>query len=102
MNVVRIEPRVPAQTARGAPGETPADRARALLQESRAAALEHLGALETAIRLVRDLSAEVLQGGDAYSVGVRELAAQLAEDLLWRGKRLEALTERERAGLLAH
>jgi hypothetical protein len=95
MNVVRIEARPPASA-------TAAERARKLLLESRAAAVEHVEALEAAIKVVRELCSGVLDGGDAYSVGVRDLAAQLAEDLLWRGKRLEALIARERAGPLAH
>lgn len=95
MNVLRIEARPPA-------APTASERARRLLAESRVAALEHLAALEAAIQVVRELSAEVLQGGDAYSVGVRDLAGQLSEDLLWRARRLEALTAGERAGRLAH
>jgi len=81
---------------------SPALRARQLMAEARAAAVEQLEALDAAMVAVRELSLDVLQGGDLYSVGVRDLAARLAEDLLWRGKSLEALTARERAGLLAH
>jgi hypothetical protein len=72
------------------------------MREAHTAAVEQLEALEAAIRVVRDLSLDVMQGGETYGVGIRDLAARLAEDLLWRGKTLEALTQRERAGLLAH
>lgn len=104
MNVVRMDERV---TARPDPLGTdatssPGERTRLLMREARAAAIEQLEALEAAVRVARDLSLDVLQAGDAHGVGVRELATRLAEDLLWRGKSLEALTARERAGLLAH
>ena len=103
MKVVRIDERATARS-RDAIEATPTsgERARLLMREARSAAIEHLEALEAALRVARDLSLEVVQGGDAYGVGVRELASRMAEDLLWRGKTLEGLTARERAGLLAH
>jgi len=104
MNVVRIDAR-PASGRDPAgldAGPSPAERARLLMREARAAALEQLEALDAAISVVRQLSLDVAQGGDIYGVGVRDLAARLAEDLLWRGKSLEGLAARERAGLLAH
>ena len=104
MNVVRIDERVGARPdpvgVEAAP--SPGERARLLMSEARTAAVEQLEILEAAIQLVRDISLAVAQGGDLYGVGVRDLAARLAEDLLWRGKSLEVLTARERAGLLAH
>ena len=104
MNVVRIDARPPAgrDPAAVEAASSPGERARLLLREARAAAIEQLELLQASIQVVRDLSLEVRAGGDAYAVGVRDLAARLAEDLLWRGKALEALTERERAGRLAH
>ena len=104
MNVVRIDERV-ALRAEGSPDDTttsPGERARVLMREARGAALEQLETLEAAIQVVRDLALDVTVGADAYGVGVRDLASRLAEDLLWRGKSLAALTARERAGLLAH
>ena len=104
MNVVRIKAHAPAGReldgveAAASPGE----RARLLMHEARAAAVEQLEALDAAILVARELSLDVLRGGDIYGVGIRDLAARLAEDLLWRGKSLESLTARERAGLLAH
>jgi hypothetical protein len=103
MKVVRIEERAAQCGRRGIEtGPTSGERARLLMREARSAAVEHPETLEAAIQAVRGLSLEVVQGGDTYSVGVRDLAARLAEDLLWRGKSLEGLTARERAGLLAH
>jgi hypothetical protein len=104
MNVVRIDGRVVARsdTVGIEAASTPAERARLLMREARAAAVEQLGILGAAIKVVRDLSLEVLDGDDAYSAGIRDLTARLSEDLLWRGKSLEVLTDRERARLLAH
>ena len=65
-------------------------------------AREHLGQLIAALEAARGLAATVAEGGDLYGVGVRELAGQLSEDLAWKGKSLEALSERERRGQLAH
>jgi len=104
MNVVRIDERVgarPDAVAADAPA-APGQRARLLMFEARTAAVEQIETLEAAIQVVRDLSLAVAQGGALYGVGVRDLAARLAEDLLWRGKSLEVLIARERAGLLAH
>jgi hypothetical protein len=102
MNVVRIDERLAQPTLAGVEAAaTPAERARLLLQAARAAAVEQLDALDAAIKVVRSLSLEVLDGGDAYSAGVRDLAAHLSEDLLWRGKSLEAHAARERSRLWA-
>jgi hypothetical protein len=105
MNVVRIDERGPvrADTISGSEAApTPGERVCLLMQEARSAGIEHLEALREAIGVVRDLSLDVARGGDAYGPGVRDLAARLAEDLLWRSKNLEAFTARERAGLVAH
>ena len=73
----------------------PGLRARQLFDEARAASLEHLRALERAIVTVRDLSDEVVHGGDLYAPGLRELARNLAEDLFWKAKTLELLSRRQ-------
>src|ERR1700733_9777760 len=70
-------------------------RARQLFEEARAASLEHLRALELAIGAVRDLSDEIVCGGDLYSPGLRELARNLTEDLFWKAKTLELLSQRQ-------
>jgi len=70
-------------------------RARQLFEEARAVSLEHLRALEAAIVTVRDLSDEVVRSGDLYTPGLRELARNLAEDLLWKSKTLELLSRRQ-------
>ena len=102
MNVVWIDERLAGRpdTAGLEAPSSPSERARLLMHAARAAAVEQLEALNAAIKVVRELSLEVIDGGDAYDVGIRDLAARLSEDLLWRGKNLEALTARERIRLL--
>ena len=73
-------------------------RARQLMAEARAAALDNLTALETA----RSLADSVVAGGDLYAVGLRDLSHRLSEDLLGRERSLQALADRERRGQLAH
>jgi len=72
-------------------------RARQLFEDARVASLEHLRALELAIAKVRDLSDEIVRGGDLYTPGLRELARNLAEDLFWKAKTLELLSKRQSA-----
>ena len=78
------------------PLAAPAERARKLMMDARAASLEHLDALQAAIASTRELAQGVLDGGDLYSPGVHEFSRILAEDLLWRSKNLEALVDRQR------
>jgi hypothetical protein len=76
---------------------TPAgDRARQLMLEARAAALEHLEALRQSSEETRTLAKAVGYGGDLYTVGLQDFARRMAEDLEWRAKTLEALIERQR------
>jgi hypothetical protein len=70
-------------------------RARQLFEDAREASLEHLRALELAIAAVRDLSDEVVHGGELYTPGLRELARNLSEDLFWKAKTLELLSQRQ-------
>jgi len=104
MKVVRIDERAAARRdlGRAEAAVSAAARVRGLMAEARAAAAEHLEALEAAIQVARDLALDVSAGGEAYGVGAREASRQLAEDLFWRGKTLKALTARERAGRMAH
>ncbi|HEY3799168.1 MAG TPA: hypothetical protein VGL58_12510 [Caulobacteraceae bacterium] len=70
-------------------------RARQLFEEARLTSLEHLRALDLAIVTVRDLSMEIVRGGDLYAPGLRELARNLAEDLFWKARTLELLSQRQ-------
>jgi hypothetical protein len=70
-------------------------RARQLFKDAQVASLEHLRTLESAIATVRELSDEIVRGGDLYAPGLRELARTLAEDLFWKAKTLELLSQRQ-------
>ncbi len=74
--------------------ETPSSRAKRLLAEAKAAALEHTAALEQALEAVASLSAEISEGGDAYPVGVRELSRQLSDESVSRLQTLSAIVNR--------
>ena len=71
--------------------ESPSARAKRLMSEARAAAVEHVAALEGALEAAATLAADVSEGGDAYPVGVRELARQLAEETYSRLQTLNAI-----------
>jgi hypothetical protein len=73
----------------------PAARARHLLEEAKAASLEHLRELQSAVATARDLADEVVGGGDLYTPGLHELAKTLSEDLFWKSKTLELLSQRQ-------
>ena len=72
-------------------------RAKRLLAEAKAAALEHTAALEGALEAVAALAAEVSEGGDAYPVGVRELSRQLSDDVVSRLQTLNTILNRNSA-----
>jgi hypothetical protein len=102
MKLVHIETAAKAAAARAEPElslipAAPAgERARQLLHDARAAALEHLEALQQSIAETSTLSDAVARGGDLYGVGLQDLARRLAEELAWRSKTLDALIERQR------
>ena len=77
--------------------ETASHRARRLLAEAKAAALEHTAALEQALDAVANLAADISEGGDAYPVGVRELSRQLTDDTVSRIQTLSAILNRNPA-----
>lgn len=74
------------------PAPEPAHRrAMRLLAEARAAADEHVQSLEHALALVATLSAEVSEGGDAYPVGVRDIAKKISGDAVWCAQTLDTI-----------
>lgn len=75
---------------------SPALKARQLLDEARRAALEHLRQLQSSMETVRALADSVVEGGELYAPGLPELAGRLSEDLFWRAKTLEMLSQRQR------
>lgn len=74
--------------------ETVAERVRRLQTEARQLAKDHVKALSTAMVELQQLAAEISEGGDAYSAGVREVARQLADDLDSRVQTLDAINAR--------
>ena len=75
------------------------ERARQLLREARLLSLDHLKALQEAVDAARQLSDSVVEAGELYGPGLNDFARRLSEELLWRGKTLQALSERQRAAV---
>jgi hypothetical protein len=105
MKVHHIDPaatRRPETELALVPPAAAAARARQLMADARSAALENLAELAAALGTARALANAVVDGGDLYGVGLRDLGRRLSDDLLDRGRALQALADRERAGQLAH
>jgi hypothetical protein len=69
-------------------------RVKRLQAEARAMAYEHIDELGRALDNVNRLCAEIAIGGDAYPVGIREMARRLAEETEGRGQAIEAILAR--------
>lgn len=69
-------------------------RIRRLQAEARAMAAEHVKMLETSILESAKLAEEISAGGDAYPVGVREMARQMVADSEARLLGLQAIMHR--------
>ncbi|HEX5377988.1 MAG TPA: hypothetical protein VFW47_05410 [Phenylobacterium sp.] len=74
--------------------ETLSARIRALQEEARGLAREHINALEAALVEVERLACEISAGGDAYPAGVRDIARRLAEDCEQKVQTIEAISGR--------
>ncbi len=74
--------------------QTTADRVKRLQAEARALAAEQIDQLEAALLMAANLAQEIADGGDAYAIGARELAARLAEDLRAKAETMEAIMSR--------
>jgi hypothetical protein len=74
--------------------ETSAARIRRLQLEARLLAREEVENLERDMRALAARATEIAEGGDAYPVGVRELAARIGADLPQKGKSLMSLLDR--------
>lgn len=79
-----------------APALPAGERAEQLLLQAKAVSLEHLQALRDALAEARSLCDAVVHAGDLYAPGLHDFAGRLADELMWREKTLEALTERQR------
>lgn len=74
--------------------ETTAERVRRLQLEARALAREQVEALETALVKAAEMAREIAEGGDAYPVGAREIAARLADDLPKKAETIKMIVGR--------
>lgn len=71
-----------------------ADRIKRLQAQAKSLAREHIKALETALLDVERLAAEIADGGEAYPVGVREVARRLNAECVSSGDTIKALAGR--------
>jgi hypothetical protein len=69
-------------------------RVKSLQAETRRLAREHVNALTDALQTVEQLAHEIATGGEAYAVGVRDLARRLAEDCATRAQTIQAIQGR--------
>ena len=83
-----------AEKTKPLPSGDLSERIRRLQAEAKNLAREHIKALEAAIIEVERLSSEIADGGDAYPVGVREVARRIAEDCEARGNTIQVLAGR--------
>ncbi len=74
--------------------ETRAERIRRMQSNAKALAREQIAAMTEAMLEVAHMADEIAAGGDAYPVGVRELANRLKSDLENQSKSIEALLMR--------
>ena len=74
--------------------ETVAQRVRRLQAEARQLAKDHVKSFTNAMTELEQLAAEIADGGEAYSPGIRDIARRLAEDLDSRVQTVEAIAAR--------
>ena len=73
---------------------TLAERMERLRADANAVAAEHINALMQALNDAAALADQVAGGGEAYGVGVREMARRLHTDLAAKALSLQAIRER--------
>jgi hypothetical protein len=74
--------------------DTVAERVRRLQEGARLLAREEIEAFEKLLISAAKMADTIAKGGDAYPVGVRAMAEQLAEELPLRVQGLQAIVER--------
>ncbi len=74
--------------------ETTTQRVRRLQQEARLLAREQIEAMGRDLDALAARAHEIAEGGDAYAVGVREMASRLAADLPQKAQGLRAILNR--------
>ena len=74
--------------------ETTTQRVQRLQREARLLAREQIEAMGRDMDDLARRAAEIADGGDAYAVGVREMASRLASDLPQKAQSLRAILNR--------
>ena len=74
--------------------ETTTQRVRRLQREARLLAREQIEAMGRDLDALAARAREIADGGDAYAVGVREMASRMASDLPQKAQSLRAILER--------
>ena len=74
--------------------ETTTLRVRRLQREARLLAREQIEAMGRDLDDLAQRALEIADGGEAYAVGVREMASRLASDLPQKAQSLRAILER--------
>ena len=74
--------------------ESTGQRIKRLQEEARILAHEEVERLNSDLRRLADQAKLIADGGDAYPVGVRELAGRISADTAQRADMLRALIER--------
>lgn len=85
---------VVADNQAGATAPSVAERIKRLQAQAKSLARDHIKALEAALLDVERLSAEIADGGEAYPVGVREIARRLNAECAASGDTIKALAGR--------
>lgn len=93
MNIRLVSPQSEVYDLMRGP-QTTAERVRRLQAEARALAAEQIDQLEATLLSAAGLAQEIADGGEAYAIGARELAARLAEDLRGKAETMEAIMSR--------
>ena len=81
---------------RGTTRENVSERVRQLQAEAKRLGREHIALMAADMADLQELAAAIADGGEAYSVGAREMARSLADDLDARLQTLAAIQARSR------
>ena len=84
--------------AHGRETDSVAERVKRLQEEARLLAREEIQTLESQLIATAEMALAIAHGGDAYPVGVRGMAEQLAHELPQRVQSLKAIMERVNRG----
>jgi hypothetical protein len=92
MSALRVV--APNQPQEGASASGLGERIQQLQAEARALARQHAESLVASLRETQRIADEIARGGDAYPVGVRDLARRLSQDSAGNALTITAIAER--------